>query len=349
MNLKAIQIFEKEKWDQLLQRSIYPSYRQSFEYERSKELNGRKVHTFIFEYGEKEVAGVQYTIKKSAYNLLSIADILSGFVLAEEPNEELVLSMLSHFVAFAKKNRASFVQFNSWLPAQINNEKTKHAALDELLCKEGWDVTRPGRHTYWIDLSLSEEELLKKMKRQTRYDVRQGIKSKIETEVLNDVDETEINKFWLLYKSLGERKEFSMYTEEAFKNELRTLLSAGKASLFISSIEGIKVNYSLASNFGIASYLHGALNPEFKGLKGCPSPGPLAQWEMMINAQKQGATIYDMGFCPGRTPYKEHPSYKIWRFKYGFGGDYINFLPTYGKSIHKIRGKIFKYLKYRKI
>jgi hypothetical protein len=38
----------------------------------------------------------------------------------------------------------------------------------------------------------------------------------------------------------------------------------------------------------------------------------------------------------------------MWRFKHGFGGEPIEFMPTYGMTLSPIRGKLFQYLKYKK-
>ena len=41
------------------------------------------------------------------------------------------------------------------------------------------------------------------MKRQTRYDVRQGLKSDIKTNVITTPDEKLIDNFWLQYQNLS--------------------------------------------------------------------------------------------------------------------------------------------------
>ena len=61
--------------------------------------------------------------------------------------------------------------------------------------------------------------------------------------------------------------------------------------------------------------------------------------------KNNGVGIYDMGFCPGPVPVLNHPAYNIWRFKYGFGGDHVEFLPTYGKVLDQIKGRAFKLIK----
>lgn len=348
LKAEIIRVKDKARWNELLYSSLYPSYRQSFEYERSKTIHGREVTTFVFSLNNKDIAGVHYSIKKSKYNLLITADILTGFVFKETPTKKLLEDLLNHFTSFAKKNNASFLHFSPWLPDTIRQQKTEfYSIFNSVLSENGWEIANKGKHTYWIDLLKGKDELLKQMKRQTRYDVRQGIKSEIKTEVYSEINDEHIEDFWQHYKLLGERKQFSMYTEQSFKNEVATLVNSGAANLFVAKFNNTTVNYSVASNFGVASYLHGAINPNFKALKGCPSPGPLAQWEMISYVKQKDATIYDMGFCPGPVPDKSHPSYQIWRFKYGFGGYHVQFLPTYGKIINPVRGRIFRYLKYK--
>jgi lipid II:glycine glycyltransferase (peptidoglycan interpeptide bridge formation enzyme) len=292
------------------------------------------------------VAGVQYSIAQSKFNLISTADIVQGFVFTHEPSEQLVMQMLDHFLSWAKEQKAGYVRVHPWLPATIAGKETGYDSLFEKafsLC--GFEVIKSGRHTYWLDLSLSEEALLSKMTRKTRYEVKQGLKSDIRFTLYEKPDTGIIEQFWDLYKLLGQNKGFSMYPEQKFKNEIHVLLETGNAMLFVASYNDTIVNFSIASNSGIASYLHGAINPEFKNLEGCPSPGQVAQWTMITEMKRRGAVTYDMGFCPGPVPDSAHPAYNIWRFKYGFGGDHVQFLPTYGKVLHPLKGRIFKFLR----
>jgi lipid II:glycine glycyltransferase (peptidoglycan interpeptide bridge formation enzyme) len=339
---------EQERWNDLLFGSKYPSYRSSIPYAYSKERNKRKVTTHIFTKNGEDIAGVHYILKKSKFNIIISAEILLGFVFKYEPNQELLQFIIDHFIKFAKINKASYISITPWMPKSVRGETTRlEQVFNKVLIK--YEQIIPGRHTYWIDLSRNEDVLLKSMKRQTRYEVRKGLKSNIETTIYSELEETAINKFWEFYVKIGKHKGFNMYSEARFKNELITLLKSKQANLFELKYNNVVVNYSFASNFGIASYMHGAINFDFKELEGCPSPGPLAQWIMITTSKSNGANFYDMGFCPGPEPYKEHPKYDIWRFKYGFGGDHVQFLPTYGKSLKPIRGRIIKYLKYKKL
>jgi len=337
---------DEKRWDKLVRNSLFPSFRQNYAYVVKRNKKKRGTFSFIFIENGVDVAAVQYSTIKSKYNLLSTADIIPGFVFRVEPNESLLSFMVEHFLIWAKKEKASYSRVHPWLPGLINGEMTPYLSLFEKVFKQfGFDIIKEGPGTYWLDLSHDEEELLKKMNRKTRYEVRQGLKSKIQIEKVVDPNNNIIEQFWDLYKLLGENKGFKMYSEAKFKEELKLLLQERIAIIFVAKFIGEIVNFSIASNFGIVSYLHGSINPEFKKLDGCPSPGQLVQWSMLTEMKNRGAKMYDMGFCPGPIPEKNHPAYNIWRFKYGFGGTHVQFLPVFGKTIHPIKGRIFKQLK----
>ncbi len=342
----TIQNPDKERWADLLLDSLYPGFRQNYAYVIQRNQKSRTTYPFIFNQDGEDVAGVMYSLASSKFGLLSTADIVPGFVFRNEPSKKLIMLMVEHFLRWAEEQKADYARIHPWLPANIANKETGYYQLfQEVLSHFGFEVIKEGRHTYWLDLTLSEEALLSKMTRKTRYEVKQGLKSGILFTHNDKPDAGLIEQFWDFYKLLAQNKGFSNYPEQKFKSEIHALLETGIAVLFVASYQNTIVNFSIASNFGIASYLHGTINPEFKHLEGCPSPGQVAQWTMIAEMKKRGALKYDMGFCPGAVPLSSHPAYNIWRFKYGFGGDHVQFLPVYGKVLHPLKGRIFKFLR----
>ena len=250
---------------------------------------------------------------------------------------------------WAKRNKVSYARINSWLPKIVDSKPVNYSIeIEGLLKNKGFTPIAKPKHTYWIDLTQSEEVLLEKMKRQTRYDARQGEKNGLEIQQFTTPDEKSIDVFLKLYNSLGNQKGFEILAEAKMKSELYLLLTNKLATLFLLTFNGIVVNASLVGSYGYAQYLYGAINPNFKQLKGCPPPGAIAQWEMIKEMKRRGLALYDMGFCPGPVPDPNHPKYPIWRFKYGFGGEPVEFLPVYGKVIQPIRGRLFYFLNVKK-
>jgi len=352
MNPDFKQIFKTDEgnanWKQFLNNAHNTSYLSTMEFAYSRESEGRNAESFLVSSNGEDLAGVHYSRKKNIRNLVTVSDTKSGLVFKEGPDPEIFESILDHYLNWASANHVAYARINTWIPKTIAGQEMEYSALfEKALSKKGFRQISEPKNTYWIDLTKSEEQLLSQMKSQTRYRVNQGLRSDIKA-VITDIADTEhIDGFWEIYRTIGEKKQFSMYTEMKFKNEVNNLLNAGLANLFLLKFEDTIVNYSLASNYGISFYLHGAINHDFKKLKGCPSPGQLAQWTMISFMKKKGLKLYDLGFCPGPVPYPEHPRYPIWSFKYGFGGIPVEYLPVYGKVIQPVRGRIFHFL-YKK-
>ena len=341
---------DEDRWDILLLNAINGSYRQTMAWEYARVNNLRNVNTFIFSINDQDIVGAHYSIKKSMFNIIRTADILSGYIFIVEPTQELYEFLITHFLAWAKKKKASYTRVNFWQPRIIAGKETNRSYLiKSVMDNYKFESIEAGKHTYWIDVSQPEDQLLATMKRQTRYEVRKGLKSPIEMKIYDTFDNDKFNLFWDLYSSLGNQKDFEILSYEQFEKVVKEMIEAKLAVLIFAYYGKHIINVTIASVFGEGAYIYGAMNPEFKELENCPSPGPVAQWEMMMLMKSKELKIYDMGFCPGPVPIQDDPRYNIWRFKYGFGGDHIEFLPVFGKSLAPIRGKIFQFLKYKKI
>lgn len=333
----------------LINKGIYTSHRQNMSYVYTKKSKNRKIETYIFSREGKIIAGAHYSLIMGYLNLIKVADLSSGFIFRQQPDAELLSFLIEHFSKWAATKKTAYARINPWYPKSYKGGETEsYQIYNELLHSLRFNEIVDGRHTYWIDLTLSEEDLLKKMKRQTRYDVRQGIKSDIKIKLIENSDKKLINSFWNLYMRIGKNKQFAIYSEEKFKSQIYNLLKYKVAILFVMIYDNEIINISIASHKGIASYLHGAININFKKFSNCPSPGPYAQWLMISKLKERDVKMYDMGFCPGKVPYKEHSKYGIWRFKYGFGGEHVQFMPVFGKVLKPVTGRIFKFLRYRK-
>jgi len=347
--VKAVRISQNDRaeWNDLLFNSLNCSYIASLEYAYIRTYRNKAIETYIFHDNEKSVAGAHYSVKRSFGKLISVADIRSGFIFRFKPDKELLELLIRHFEEWALSVNASFVRIYPAIPAITGGIREHIAELfDSVLRANNYAIIEPGQHSYWLDLTRTEDELLKQMKRQTRYEIVHARTSDLSV-IRHDVPSEEtFEAFWQLYNALGKDKGFRTLNKIQFREEGFSLMNAGFANLFVVHSKDRAINFSLASNLGRASYMYGSIDPGFKQIAGCPSPGQFAQWEMIRYMKSRNVPIYDLGFCPGPVPYRGHPQYSIWRFKYGFGGSHVQYMPAYGKPIKHLRGKIFLTLKY---
>ncbi|PLX05853.1 MAG: hypothetical protein C0594_06710 [Marinilabiliales bacterium] len=343
------QIIKKENekvFNDIIQNSINGTYMHNIGYAKTKSIIGREIETYVYMDEGQIIGGAHYSVKRAGKGIMNVADVQGGFLFKVDPNATMVGNVVDHFLKWAKTKNIAYVRISPWMPSRIEGEESKYSDIFTCVMEDmGFDAISQERHTYWIDITKDEETILSQMKRQTRYEVRKSLNSNLVVDVVNVPSDESFEIFWNLYSHLGKKKGFNILNKEQFKYEYTTLLNEEIGHLFLIKCDGVIVNASLSSSLNRAAYLYGAMNPDFKTMKNCSSPGQLAQWAMMMYSKSKGIETYDMGFCPGAIPYKEHPEYHIWRFKHAFGGAHVQFLPVYGKSLKKIAGKIFKALK----
>ncbi len=343
-----ISINDSERWNKLIYNSFNSSIRSSLSFENTKHATHRKTTSFLFNKNGEDIAGAHYSLKNSFAGIIVTADILSGIVFKYRYEKEIIVFIIKHFTEWAKMHNVSVLRISPWLPLSIGNKIQENAVeFHKLLLDNGFVSVIEGRNTYWIDLTHSEEELLANMNSSTRAKIRKAIRSDIEMQIIRNPNAEIINEYWEFYSNLGNIKGFHTISEKQFKAEVLSLLNYGQAELFFTRYNDTIVNIALASNFGQAMYYHGAINPNYKNLNGCPAPGHFAQWSIIKCMKSMGLKIYDMAFCPGAIPDENHPNYNMWKFKHGFGGMHILFMPTYMKILKPIRGKLFEKIRYR--
>ena len=94
------------------------------------------------------------------------------------------------------------------------------------------------------------------------------------------------------------------------------------ARLYMAYYEGEAIAGTLAIWYGDKVwYLYGASANEHRNLM----PNYMLQWNMIEWAVEKGCRIYDFRGVPGQVG-EEHPLYGLYKFKLGFGGDYVEFV-----------------------
>lgn len=184
-----------------------------------------------------------------------------------------------------------------------------------------WNLKRsPGdllpTDTFFLDLTLKEKDLLKKMRYNTRYNVKRAIKNGVN---VKEYGIEQLGNWYQLYRDTAIRHKMPLQHEEYFavimKNQDRDK-SGVKVKLLMAKCEG----KLLASMFLVLSkkrgtYLYGASSSTKKNL----GASYALQWESFKIAKHWGCTEYDMfGSAPNLN--RKHPLHGVHIYKKGFGG-----------------------------
>jgi len=195
------------------------------------------------------------------------------------------------------------------------------------------------RDSLVLDLTQSESDLLSGMKPKTRYNIRLAKKKGIEIKEAR-TDE-EINTFLRLLEETARRESFKPHPPSYYKKQLELFLPQGLEKLFLAYFRREPLSAILVSFFGQrATYLHGGSSRKHKELM---APY-LLQWEAIREAKKLNCRLYDLwGVAPGRD--EKHPWAGITRFKLGFGGKVVSYLPAQELPLQPFRYRIYKLLR----
>lgn len=183
------------------------------------------------------------------------------------------------------------------------------------LRKAPTDVLPPD--TFIIDIKTGTDEILRKMKPKTRYNI--GLASRRGVRVRKG-SQRDLDTWMGLYRQTARRNGIVSHTRRHFEALLGHSSRDADARLLIAETRGRPLAAMfLSTSSDRASYLYGASSDEGRNLM---APYAL-QWEAIQRAQRAGCTGYDLfGSAPNADP--DHPLHGLYRFKSGFGGRFLH-------------------------
>lgn len=173
------------------------------------------------------------------------------------------------------------------------------------------------KNTFFLDLTLSEKELLYNMRYNTRYNVRKAKKKGVQ---VKEYDSSYLEDWYHLYLETARRQHMPVKEIDYFRSILDNqdnnrkgvtvkMLMANLNGKFLSSM-------FLALSKERGTYLYGASTSG----KNRFMASYALQWESIKIAKAWGCKEYDMfGSAPNLN--KSHPLHGVHVYKKGFGGD----------------------------
>ncbi len=170
--------------------------------------------------------------------------------------------------------------------------------------------------TVIIDLSVSEDEMLERMKPKTRYNIRLAERKGV---TVIEAGTDRLRAWYKLYMQTAERARFTCHGYEHFAalfDAHRENHASASVHLLLAVADGEELAGAILSlSKKRATYLYGA---SANSKRNYMAPYAL-QWQAMRFARRKGCTEYDLfGISPTDDP--THLLYGLYRFKTGFGG-----------------------------
>ncbi|MDP3955083.1 MAG: peptidoglycan bridge formation glycyltransferase FemA/FemB family protein, partial [bacterium] len=179
-------------------------------------------------------------------------------------------------------------------------------------------------HTFLLDLTQTEESILKKMHEKTRYNLRLAQKQGVEVKEKDDEKSLEIFLDFLI--ETEKRQGFYSHPKSYFRRQWEVLKPAGMIHLLLAYFDNKPISGILLLRFKDSlSYAYGG-SSEIHREK---MPNHLLHWEAIKLGKKLGCKVYDFWGSYLKKPEPSDPWYGIYRFKAGFGGEPVSYLGAY--------------------
>ncbi len=355
-NSKITEIDEQKQWTLSFNSLKSPSFLQSWEWGELQKRLGYSVIRVSIQLGDVTGIAQLVIIKGRRGNFLFVPH---GPILNTEATHDIVrmtTDLISYAEKVAKKEKLDFIRL---APILENTQENRH-----VFTQLGFTTAPLYMHAervWQMAISADEEQLLKQMRKTTRYSIKHAEKLGVRVEVYPSIvknsastgapgsrslsplsqcapaeapllsKKTEsqcIDEFWNIYQVTAKREGFVPFSKSYLINEFESFNKTGSA-FFVFAYE--KGNHLTAAALIVctestAFYHQGAT------LHSKVPSAYLLQWRSIQEAKKRGCTLYNFWgtYKKGRTP-------ESWKglslFKEGFGGFATDYVETQDKPL----------------
>lgn len=293
------------------------------------EIDGEKVY-YLGLYESDELHGTAVVIVKNAKRGRYL-EIPGGPIIDWEHEPRFVKAFMQEIAKVAKTEDCVFVRMR---PNISDTGEHRRIISDCKLVPSPMHLH--AEHTVMIDLRYSLEDIMKDMRRQTRYEVRRAEKMGIQ--VTFDTSKHAFEEFYNLQLETARRqgfipssREFIMAQHDAF---------GGAARIYTASLDGKPLAKGLIIMQSPEAIYHEAASTE----GGRKYPGAYAlQWRVIRDAKDLGFRRYNLfGIAPPNSP--KHRYAGVTTFKTGFGGNLVTYVPAHDLVIRKLRYQFVRIL-----
>lgn len=306
---------------------------QSYEWGEFREKEGIKVlRRGIFD-GTKLVSAFQLTIHKIPKTNYTIGYLPKGTL----PSPEVIAELKK----VGKEENCIFIQLEPNVIKSVNGNltETSKSKLTDLIPAAHPLFTQ---YTFILDLTKTEEELLKDMHQKSRYNIK--VAKKHEVTVQEDNSDSAFSEYWRLTEETTKRQKFYAHTKHYHELQWQTFghdtdMSKLTSHLFTATYDKKVLTSLLFFVFHDTLYYpYGASSSEYRNVM----HSNLAMWEGIRLGQTLGLKKFDMWGAMGPEPDTKDPWFGFHNFKEKFGPDHVEFIGSFDLVINPLLYQAYK-------
>lgn len=287
---------------------------QSFGWGEFRKSMGVKVGRYGLFEDDKLKKAFQITFHQIPFVDYSIGYLPKG----SEPDKDMVSALQK----IGRENRCAFIK------VEPNVESSEFQNPDPMFKKSPYPLFT--KYNFVLDLTKTEEEILRQMHPKTRYNIRVAKRYEVSVEERTDDEAFEI--YLRLYFETTGRQRYHGHNVEYHRKVWEAMKKDGKARLLIASYmpPGSPTKVPLVAWMlfvfrDTLYYPYGGSSLQYKETMA----NNLVAWEAIRLGRKLGLKYFDMwgALAPNASP--KHPWFGFHKFKLGYGGRHIEYLGSF--------------------
>jgi lipid II:glycine glycyltransferase (peptidoglycan interpeptide bridge formation enzyme) len=311
-------------WDTFVDQHDEGHILQSSRWGQLKALTDWHTHRIGIQADGILMAGVQLLIKRRyglAVCYVPRGPLLSGDRLANQ-------ALIAASNAYARSQRALFVRYEPNCQIDDTNALLYTQALDGATIEQS--TTLQPQHSVHTPLPVALADLRAQYSKGHRADIKKAERLQVHVRLAHHA--ADIDVFTTLMQETGARAGFATHDAAYYRQVWQLFGSVDRVALLIAELDNVAIAGAMVvAGAGQACYLYGGSRAEAFGC----GANHLLQMHAMAWAQAHGCHSYDAWGIPYRTdqgdivvPSDTSMSGLI-RFKKGFGGHEVSYLPAY--------------------
>lgn len=322
-NISVKPIENKDAWEAFIKSHPEANFLHSWHWGEFHKRLGHQVERRGF-YDGKELVGVLQAIVEPARRGRHL--VVPGGPILDWQNENLVNAWAAELKSIAKANRCVFARVRPQLLKNDDNQRLfKNLGFKLSPMHVTADLTSQ------LDLTRSDDELKKAMRKGARYELNKAQKLGIKVSA-TDKDEY-LDEFYSLQLETARRQGFVPFSKKFLVEQFKTFAEADSVLMYRATFNGKLLAMAFIIFYGPeAAYHYGASTDLARQY-----PGAYAiQWEAIAEARRRGCARYNFWGVTEHGQIK-HRFYGVSVFKRGFGGEDVYYLPAHDLVINKRR------------
>ena len=318
----TVKLIEDEgTWEGYLNTFRPHSFLHSWKWSEHSEETGSKIFR-IGVYHDEELIAIALLIKIKARRG-SFLLCPHGPLIADTAHEgQLLRALTEHSERISRNEKCDFIRF---CPLSSASEENK--AMYRHLGFRDAPIHMHPELSWMLDITKSEDDLLREMRKTTRYLVKRMEKEGVE--ITQSANPSDIELFWPVYEATVQRQNFTPFGKESLKKEFELFAKDDQAAFFFGKFRGEIVAAAIIIFYNGAGYYHhsGSIQKADN-----INASYLLQWRVIQEAKRRGCTLYNFwGISPADQP--KHPWAGLSLFKKGFGGFAEEYLHAQDKPL----------------